>query len=213
MLYLNKTRVTASRHAKLAAGQVLTDEGQALVLVDEGGEKSVRASTGAAGEKFYGFAQYERQFMKTLPEVIRVVATGAEQVIPLSTLVAGTGRAVPATGVTFQSNSVTIAATVANGTVIDIHFTKNATVAEVERLVGQTWLNTAVTAGAQVGCAQGGELYITNFDTSVAWAVGDAVNLGANGNVTKGGTGAAIPDALVISVPKAGEPYLGIELR
>lgn len=218
MLYLNKTRVMGSKHAPVAASETVEDEGQALVTVDEGGQLAVRPSTGAAGEKFYGFAMFERQMPKTLAKVVRIMGTGEEQVIPLTNLVTGSGRATvdgnaAGAAVTWAAGAVTITDAVDEGQVVELTYTYNATVIEAQRLVGHTWDRTALTAGAQVGCGQVGEFYISNFITSVAWAVGDTLNMAANGMVTKGGAGALIPDAIVIAAPQSGAPYLGIELR
>jgi hypothetical protein len=92
MLYLNKTRVVASKPQKVASGVTIADEGQALVVVNENGQAAVRPSTGGAGEVFAGVAAFEPRTPTTLAQVRRFPGTGAAQTIQIANYVNGTAR-------------------------------------------------------------------------------------------------------------------------
>lgn len=56
MLFTNATDIVQTNEADLLPGEQLTEEGQALVWVREGGKSYLKVSTGAAGETFAGFS-------------------------------------------------------------------------------------------------------------------------------------------------------------
>lgn len=56
MLFQNATAIVQTQEADLLPGEVIHEEGLALVWVREGGHSFLRLSTGAADEVFAGFA-------------------------------------------------------------------------------------------------------------------------------------------------------------
>ncbi len=56
-----------------------------------------------------------------------------------------------------------------------------------------------------------GELWTDQFDASLDWGAGTAVTLGDGGQVTQG-TAVAL-DAIVVHVPNADNPYLGLRIK
>jgi hypothetical protein len=222
MLFLNKTRVVASKPMKVASGVTIADEGQALVVVNEGGQAVVKPSTGAPGEVFAGVAAFERRTPTTLAAVKRYAGTGAVQTINIANYVDGSAyitidgadlnATTPQATIT-SAGVLTITAAVASTSVIEIAYTYQPTVIQAQRLVGTNFPFTAVAAGAQVGTIYTGEVYVSNFDTSVHWVGGGNVNLGANGTFTNTGADNLIAKAFVCHAPTESEPYLGIDLR
>jgi len=105
---------------------------------------------------------------------------------------------------------VTVKATAAAGAVVTIAYTYTPTLLEARTLVGTTIDFTTLDAGADVGVGKEGVYFTSNFDTTAAWAVGAAVKTGAGGKFTVGGSGADT-GGIVVSVPRDGETFLGIE--
>jgi len=56
MLFTNATDIVQTNEADLLPGEMIQEEGQALVWVKEGGKTYLKVSTGAADEVFAGFA-------------------------------------------------------------------------------------------------------------------------------------------------------------
>lgn len=220
MLYLTKSKIVQSKPALVASGQNILDEGQALVVVNEGGNVAVKASTGTGGEVFFGIAAFERRTPSVMSAVKRIAGNGAIQTVTLPNYVASSARMTyngnalnggsPEASITVGGVITTIA--FAAGNYLEVTYQYNPTVLEAERLVGTVVGASAVQAGAQVGAVYQGELWISNFDTTSAWAVGSVPKLGANGVLTLAGSGTAIP-GFVTHVPTEAEPYLGVDLR
>ena len=68
MLQLRNTRIYKSLFENLATGVAIQEEGVALAFVKEAGETKVQPSTGAAGERFAGFAIARNMPPQTLPQ-------------------------------------------------------------------------------------------------------------------------------------------------
>lgn len=221
MLYLNKTRIVASKPMKVASGVTIADEGMPLVVANENGNAVVKPATGSGAEVFAGVAAFERRTPATLAQVKRFPGTGAIQTIQIPNYVNGTARmtingaalngGTPEASIT-SGGLLTIIAGVTSAQVIEIAYTYTPTVQEAERLVGSIFQATAVAAGAHCGAVYQGEIYTSCFDTSVAWLAGTALKLGA-GVFTNTGAGATVPGAFVSHAPTESEPYLGIDIR
>jgi hypothetical protein len=222
MLYLNKSRIVSSKPMKVSPGVTITDEGQALVIVNSSGEATVKPSTGGAGEVLAGFAAFERRAPTQLATVLRYVGTGAIQTFLIPNYINGSalitkngGQALAGTpeASIASDGTVTLTTNATAGMIIEVTAAYIPTVQDIERLVGSIWqTSTVLTAGAQVGCCYMGELWISNFDTAVAWVAGAIPKLGPNGILTTGGSGTPI-NGFVTHAPTVAQPYLGIDLR
>lgn len=73
------------------------------------------------------------------------------------------------------------------------------------------FIDDVTIAQGRVAVIQGlSTLFSCAFDPSQAYAIGDSITCGANGNVTKGGGGDVI--GKVVQLPTAQDPYLGYNL-
>lgn len=220
MLKLDFTRIDRSVNGKVATNAGIVDEGQALVVVNEGGVAALKPSTGTSADVFYGVSLYERRVPATLPGFLTLIGTGAQFTQQIANYVDGSARilidgealaASPNEQVTITSAGlVTVKATAAAGAVVTIAYTYTPTLLEARALIGTTIDFSTIDAGADVGVGKEGIYYTSNFDTTAAWTIGAAVKTGAGGKFTIGGSGATT-GGIVVSVPRDGEPFLGIE--
>lgn len=218
MLKLDFTRIDRTVNGRVASGASLVDEGQALAVVDEGGQLAVKPTLGTSADVFYGVSMFERRAPATLPGFLTLIGTGAQFTHQIANFVNGSelilidGAALNATPeVTITSGGlVTVEATAAEGAVVTIAYTYEPTLNEVRALVGTTIDMSTIDAGADVGVGKEGVYFTSNIDTTAAWAVGAAVKTGAGGKFTVGGSGVDT-GGICVSVPRDGEPFAGIE--
>jgi len=83
---------------------------------------------------------------------------------------------------------------------------------DVLATIGAVDLVNGLSAGAEVGCVKHALIFTSNFDTSANWAIGGVPLLGPNGTFTLAGSGANATGCMVASLPRSGQPYLGLEL-
>lgn len=224
MLIIPKSRfdVSASRPAVLAPNHGITDSGQALVYATNGANGgAVKASAGTSGEVFAGLALTDQGYPTRLAGQITIVGTGsaATGVATLpnyiassaSVYIASSGAAAGVKVVVNSNGTVDLGGTNVLNEVYVITYSSNPLVQDLLRLFGEFPRIGALDAGAQVGCARRGNFVVTNFDTSVIWALRDTPVLGAGGTLTKGGSGTVLSNYIVTQIPSAGAPYLGLE--
>lgn len=226
---LTRSTFTKIVEKRVATGQNVTEEGQIMVRVDDGGLEAVQPSD-ASSDVPMGVALCDQYRILTFTAV-------EEGVIPLSSpytialnrgsIVASTIRVrnmtagsdmvestdgTPATGeadlnettgvVTFNSAQA--------GASVKIWYTYNLTAADVVRDFGTRAINNAAqefwaTMSVGIGIC---EVYTSHYDTTQVWAINDQATTGAGGKFTKGGGGANF--GKVISLPSVDDPYLGI---
>lgn len=222
MLYLEKTRILASNNVPVASAATIADEGQALVVDTTAAELAVKPATGAAGEKFYGLAIFERRIPSKLPAVVSYTSAGVQDTSNvLANFVAGSFKAfvngvaeADTTKVDVAANgTVDLKATLNNGDVVTIQYSYVPTVIEAETMVGSVFSRSVLDEGAEVGALTKGTAFVSNFDTAVEWTLGDSIKLAAGGVLTNAGAGGDVTGAIVVHVPTAAEPMLGVELR
>lgn len=207
-------------------------EGAALVLVLENGLAKVKLSSGVSGEQFLGFAMNERTaplvsrdvFVARVPETAPYTITLPRDVIGTvgvrltednSAVAAGTP------GTTTKTYSIA-------GRTMTFHADQAGDEVGVTYGFAPSYLETigrgdsspsnVASAITQVtgttGAIMEGRVYTDQFDPAVNWAgwtPGTAVTTAANGQVTLGGNGAAIPHARIVAIPEAGNGFLGVE--
>jgi len=234
MIVLEKSRIDRTVPAVIDATATVVEEGQCLVLDNDNGEGTVKPSTGTTGT-FYGIAAFEYRNPVRLAKYFTFVSTGAANTatgtLPEgSRYISGTARVTVGTthvseGTTGNSFDITSAGVIGfnNDTaagsandVVTVQYSVTPTVTEIMELVGDPVHRSAINSGydAQVGCITSGLIFLTNFDTTKNWAVGDTLHTEAGGIVSKGGTSNI--DGFVHTIPKWSTdtfPCLGIELR
>jgi len=225
MLKFN-VNITDSVERPVAAGYTVSAEGQALVADTTDGVFGVKPSTGASGEKFAGVALSQQLTLEYLPIVEEFVVAEDEITVTLShTPVGGTLRVLgngsalavgtPAGDATKYSisGSVITVNTALKGKSVVVAYRYAPTVIEAKTIQGDIPPGGAASLTLNsVGVIRRGDIFTSEYDTSVDWTGDPDVALGANGLFTVGGSGTEI-NAVVIQVPSATDPFLGLELR
>jgi len=226
MLYFPQTRIQLSAERHVATGQTVTAEGQALVFNTTAG--GVQPSAGVANEQFSGIAIAQQLTPLAVPEYESLVPNASNQITLKHTPLTGTLFVYDTTTSTVQTagtpstvvNNYSIATNVitvnvAQGTdTMRIGYRYSPTTLEATILL-QGNIPAGGSASLQlnsVGVIQTGDVFTSEFDTSINWATATSVTLGANGLFTVGGTGVTVP-AVIISVPSVTLAYLGLAIR
>lgn len=229
MLKYNLTRVLRSQERDIAPGVNITAEGTPLVAVYSGGEfVGVKPCAGAAGEKFLGFSQSQQLAPLTLALASEFTVAAAAGSLP-KTAISGTIRLVDVTtGVTLTAGSAANANEYeVDGNLRDIVFNagQNGHVIRAFQRYSPTLLEARSAQGdilpggaaslqyGRIGAIEAGDVYTSEFDTTVDWAATASVKLAPNGLLTgAAGSGVAIASAVVISVPTPAYPFLGLRI-
>ncbi len=216
----------------LATGAAVDNEGQGMVSVLQDGVEMVKPSAGAAGEKVVGFARF-RQLSYTTKALVEqwVIPTAAPYVVQLTQVSLVTGQirvqdltgatdlavvaGAPATGqvqVDYVHGTLTFNAAQA-GDSLNVYYRYQLTVAQSLQFFYQPPTNFPdPNFFSQVGVGKGkGRVYTMFYDASKAYDNTATLTLGADGIITVGGAGPAIPGARVVNQPSANDPFLGIE--
>lgn len=217
MLNFSATRITGSIERPVAAGSIVTAEGQALVMDLAAG--GVKPSAGTSGEKFVGFAlatQINPEFapaIETLDVVDGKVALAATPVAG-TTLVknAATGAAIAIDGTTVTLTGNVIAGLAVAA--VTVSYTRRLTVTEAKAIQGDVLPGGAAShAVGTVGTIYDGDVYTDQFDTSVDWAGATAVKLGADGKLTTAGSGVTLTNVTIVALPGVDSPFLGLHVN
>lgn len=235
---LTKTHYSLSLQKNVAAGSVVDREGVLLQAVLEGGEEVVKkADASASTLKLVGFAISDNETIGVIPVVEDAVvpaAPGPYTVQLAHTSLVGTApdssvRVYNVTGAAdlTEENTGTPAATeffpdVATGLLtfnvaqagisIRVFYRANLTVAASRQRFFQRNINNDAGAIFNTLVVGGGvgEIYTAEYDTNIDWSAGGAILSGADGILTVGGAGSALPGGRVIHVPDPDGPYLGV---
>lgn len=225
MLLFPNTRIELTGERPLVAGTTIDAEGSALIAIYTAGVLGVKPSTGAASEKFVGFS-LSRPLAPTRVPVVEVLTVPANGIVVLKApMVAATARIInTATGVAYTQVAVAPASTEVQtnvpgslifhvgqaGVVIQATYQRDLTVAQAIMLQGNQ--DIGGPAGAyfgQVGMITRGDVWTTEFDTTVDWSTPTDLRLGAGGKLTLGGSGTLVP-GYVLAPPSDGSGWLGV---
>lgn len=219
MIDLKRTFYTWSDTQPLVIGEEVSEEGQGLVGVLEGGVEKVKPAVGEADEKVVGFAMFRQLDFSTAAVVEdHVIPTAAPYVVELgkNNLMAGQIRVEGASPDSVDLDNGTLTFLVGNkGKTIRVYYRYKLTVAEAKMTFYEAPTNMPdPNFFSQVGVGKGkGRLFTMFYDQAVDWT--DAVpGLGAKGlisNVEPSSLITAIPNGRVVSIPTPTDPYLGIE--
>lgn len=224
MIYSPLSFSTRSTEMNQGEAPTVTADGQALVTTVVNGRQVVTPSTGVAGEKFVGFSQAQTSAAPFIPSTavkVEEVEVDVAGIIVISRdAISGTASAVEVT----TGAVVALTAVVGNprefnagpanaGKVLRVTFRYTLTVTDARALLGDVQPGGFVGSSYQIiGVSQAGVIYTDHFDTTKDWSSATTINLGANGVLTVGGAGAAIP-AVVKAVPGADYPFLGLQFN
>lgn len=220
MLYFPLTKAYTSQEFPVAPGAAILAEGCALVAVN-GTDASfgLAPSTGVAGEIFAGVSLSqqieltERTFVETF---IASSSTPTElQFAPITGEISywDNDTNAPATSPTLLGKKITWNVA-QNGHSVTVRYTHALTVNQARTLQGD--VIPGGPAGAtlrQIGAIKNGTVFTDQFDPKVNWSAPDpVVTLGADGKFTIGGYGTEVK-AIVVQIPTAGVPFLGLNLQ
>lgn len=224
MLQFDKVRVLESVEAPVATGYTVTAEGQALVADYTGSVFGVRPGTAGATEKFYGVSIAQQLTLLYLPMIETAVSPTLSG--PPTTFTITLART-PVGNIRFYDETTPAALTPGNptlnaneytlvgdqltlnysaqgaGKTLSLSYRYSPTTVEAMTVQGDIPPGGAanLTLGT-MGVIRKGRIATTEFDTSVDWTVtSPTITLGANGLFTIGGTGIAVPNAVVVEIP------------
>lgn len=238
MIDIKRTFYTWSDTQPVATGKTVSEEGQGLVAVMEGGVEKVMPSEAGVGEKVVGFAMFRQLTFSTAAVVEdHIVPTAVPYVVELGKqhlitgqirvldVVAGTDLAPAAAPPAVAAGE--FLADLVHGTVsfnaaeagktIRVFYRYDLTVAESIQQFYQAPTNMPdPNFFSQVGVGKGkGRIFTMYYDQSVDWSSAAVVPALAGaptpGMICDGGAGPDIPNARVVNVPSPTDPYLGIE--
>lgn len=227
MLDLTRTRIARSVERPVAVGVTITDEGQPVVADSTGSVFGVKPCTNTAAEQFMGVSLSQQMTPLEFPKIEELTVSGLV-VTTAKTPLAGTIRVYNVTkaavvtaggaagnyGISGSTITIVTGGTTVNTDVLRVSYRYAPTTLEARSLQGDIPPGGAasLTLGT-IGVIEEGDIYTTEYDTSVDWTANPViVTLGASGVFTIGGTGTAHPGIRVINVPTSADPYLGLRI-
>lgn len=239
MIDRKQIKIQEQVERQVAAGAQIENEGVILVEAMEGGVAKVSVKATVDGsEKIAGVAllPYMLPASTTAAEKFMVPAEGS-LVFSLRNagLVAGQSRAMVEGGSDLTVDETSFSATPATGTVkvdlaggrvkfaagdagkaVTFLYAYNLTVAQARMRFHERSINNRDVVGHMglVGVAKGYVEFATDqFDVTKDYTAGSALTLGDNGQITIGGSGAALPGAKVLAAPDLSGSIQGAMLR
>ena len=235
MLNYRNTIFTQTDSSKVAQGEIIQEEGAALVILREGSSSVIKESTGAAGEIFAGFS-YERtrrpSILAAIEEGVITVADGDDKgLIRLGrtpepgkiaiwvdgseiTIEVGATKPADATTVNLNGSEILTHASMEDSD-FRVQYLYEPTVSEA-RVYGEGNEFGQSPASADVGvCGRivGGEISTNHFDVEADWANEQEMHpsLGANGRLTIGGSGTKLTNLIIKEAPRSDSAFLTVE--
>lgn len=235
MLLHTKTRVVDSVERPVATGLTVTAEGQPLVADYTGGVFGVKPASGAANEQYVGMARAQ-QLTPAYDSKVEQFTVGSSLVVTLSKIpvaytklrirdiTAGTDLAVDSTGPV----SAILAVLTTSTATVTVHSTQLGHVLEfiyryVPSALDALNIQGNIPAGGaaslildSVEVLQTGDFYTSEFDPTADYTDESKAICTMTGgiftNATPAGGKVAVPNAVVIEVPSADSPFLGLRI-
>lgn len=209
------------------SGFEVNQEGLLLVGVLENGIEKVRPCDDVANEKIVGFSSLTRVpvDMEVLSKKITVpnaapytVDLGYHNLVAGQIYIAGLTLGVAAAPGVYAIDIVTGILTfdvAQKGLTYTVFFKRNLTVEEYRAKYREGFIGNAAsfqvygTCGVYMGS---GKMFTDRFDVSKDYSTG-VLTTGADGMITIGGAGTAIPNCTVIATPTLDQPWLGVRFN
>lgn len=227
MLQLRETRIVRSKHANVVSGEIIGEEGMALVYIKEDGETKVQKSRGVAGEIFAGVSQSRNSAPATLPYVQEHAVPAGLSIELVRTPIAGqllvkvagvqvtvvNGAPASAAEVQLAGRNLVFFAGQA-GQPAYAQFLYTPTVIEARSVIGDAPIGgLSSTAQSVIGRLLDAEFATNQFDASEDWSDAMFVKTGPNGTFAVGTTADHIPNVIVKKSPSAGNPFLALSVN
>ena len=235
---LKRTFSSQRSNRALASGTVVEQEGLIMVhRLEDGVEKAGIAATVAGTDVAIGYSQTADSQPDRTSAVEEVTIPSAPAALEIDlrnqNLVSGRIRAVTAGGLVLTIDETFAGATANDGVKVDlatgrlkfhadeagasvtITYLYDLTLTQSKQIFGERFVNNrglhAEHGYIEIGNGLG-ELWTDQYNSALDWSAGTAITLGDGGMITQGGAGPAL-DAIVVSVPGADNPFLGLRIR
>lgn len=229
MLFQNATDIVQTQEADLLPGEVIHEEGVALVWAREGGHSYLRLSTGAAEEVFAGFALARSMppaHMNRVEEfvidatkkftasrvpnagalLVKIDGVKAEQEAAASASAAGK-VGVQGADLYFHADDI--------GKKVRIVYAYELTVTEARSYTADAPIGGLPSnVEGRVGYIKLGNIATSMFDPTADWSADNVLHptLGPNGLLTVGGAGTELKGCIIKQAPTTERGYLIIEM-
>ena len=229
MFDLNRSSIMESRLMEVASTVGNLEEGVPMIHILENGKGVIAKAAGAAGEKFAGIS-HSKHIRPTKGRMVETLTVPASGTFAVSLSRTPTGAAADrgvfnAAGVALSSQAsvttnaqynltgkvVTVHADLA-GQDVTVQYEYEFSATESALMFGSDLAVLDVIAAKNVGIITVGHVYTDCYDAAVNWATTASIKLGAGVFTGAAGSGTVV-DAVVISVPAAGDPFLGLYLH
>lgn len=227
MLQQRTTRIVRTRHNPVLSGEVIQEEGMALVYEKEDGITKVKKSAGAAGEIFAGVSLSRNSPPAVLPfvqaeaipaslsvQLVRTPITGQLLVKVGGTQVTvGTTAPADATAVQLVGSTLTFFAGEA-GKEVSAQFLYTPTVIEARTVIGDVQIGgLASTAQGIIGTLHDAEFGTNMYDAGADWSAAFYVKTAPGGMFTVGTAADHTPGVIVKEAPSAANPFLVLAVQ
>ena len=228
MLFQNATAIVQTQEADLLPGEVIHEEGVALVWTREGGHSFLRLSTGAANEVFAGFALARSMPPANMNRVEEFVIDATKKFTASRVPNAGALLVkIDGTKATQEANAAPSAEGIVGVQGADLYFHADDIGKKVRIQYAYELTVTearSYTADAPIGGlpsnVEGRIAYIklgnvatSMFDPTADWSADNVLHpsLGADGLLTIGGNGTVLKGLIIKQAPTTERGYLIIE--
>lgn len=229
MLFQNATDIVQTQEADLLPGEVIHEEGVALVWTKEGGKSFLRLSTGVQGELFAGFALARSMPPANMNRVEEFVIDATKK-FTLARVPNAGALLVKIDGT--KADQEATAAASAEGKVgvqgADLYFHADdigkkafvqyafeLTVTEARSYTADAPIGgLASNVEGRVGYIKLGNIATSMFDPTADWSADNVLTprLGPNGLLTIGGNGTELKGCIIKQAPTTDRGYLIVEM-
>lgn len=228
MLQQRETRLVRTRFNKLLSGEVIAEEGIALVYAKENGETVVKKSTGVNGEIFAGVSQARNAPPAFLPIVQEGTVAADHKIQLLRTptpnqmllKVAGvqvelvSSAPADATEAQLSGTSIVLHNSVPLATSYVVQYMYTPTVLEARQQVGDAPIGgLSTTPQGVVGTLVDAQFATNMYDASVDWHDAFYVKTAPGGTFTVGTVNDHIPNAIVKNAPSGANAFLVLSIQ
>ena len=229
MLFQNATEIVQTQEADLLPGEVIHEEGVALVWVREGGNSFLRLSTGAHGESFAGFALSRSMPPSHMNRVEEFVIDATKKFTASRLPDAGAMLVkIDGTKATQEANAAPSAEGIVGvqgadlyfhaddiGKKVRIQYAYELTVTEARSYTADAPIGgLASNIEGRIGYIKLGNIATSMFDPTADWTADNVLHptLGPNGLLTVGGNGTELKGCIIKHAPTTERGYLVIEM-
>lgn len=229
MLFQNATDIVQTQEADLLPGEVIHEEGVALVWAREGGRSFLRLSTGAQGETFAGFALSRSLPPANMNRVEEFVIDATKKYTASRVPNAGALLVkIDGTKATQEATTTPSAAGVVGvqgadlyfhaddiGKKVFIQYAYELTVTEARSYTADAPIGgLATNVVGRCGYIKLGNIATSMFDPTADWTADNVLHpsLGADGLLTVGGNGTVLKGMIIKQAPTTERGYLIVEM-